>query len=133
MGRLHGCSSATPRYVDRAWRKWLPLHGETVERLPYESDIAFRDRQQEAWGLAKVNPGRPASAPVVAPVNQPPLHPKRLAGGEIGAAWGAVCKSPGSYCRATLVALLALIEVIGAEQYSGKIGAQVAAGQAPHR
>jgi predicted phage terminase large subunit-like protein len=36
-----------------AWRKWLPLHGPTVERGQYETDEDYRLRAQQQWGLVE--------------------------------------------------------------------------------
>lgn len=36
-----------------AWRKHLELHGRLVEKLPGESDKAYRTRAQPSWGLVE--------------------------------------------------------------------------------
>lgn len=36
-----------------AWRKWLPLHGAEVERMPGETDNAYERRTQPSWGLVE--------------------------------------------------------------------------------
>lgn len=36
-----------------AWQKRLPLHGDMLEKEPGESDVAFRRRQQAAWGAVE--------------------------------------------------------------------------------
>jgi len=36
-----------------AWEKRLPIHGPDIERMPGETDVAFRNRQLLAWGLVE--------------------------------------------------------------------------------
>lgn len=36
-----------------AWKKWLELHGQTMERLPNEDNRAYQRRASPSWGLVE--------------------------------------------------------------------------------
>jgi len=52
-GIWKGSNGHTKVILLNGWKKWLEMHGETVERLPGEPEQAYIKRARPSWGLVE--------------------------------------------------------------------------------